>query len=193
MAQRPLRIVLALAAICVALGVWRVLRDRSAYALASYKKEGETETILLRHDGHTIRADCASPCDEFGAMVGQRLYCFAEPAPSDSSRPYGTKRPIFDTTGGSFVCRTDGGTGPLFLTRNYKCLPEAGASDYQKQLRNQYPEDALYVSPGELDERYCKAGEILIDQGGDIVTSEGKVVPTVPRGHTELLKIVEVR
>jgi hypothetical protein len=193
MPHKFLKIVLVLTAICIALGVWKVLRDRSAYTLTSYKKQGETETISLCHEGHTIRADCSSSCDEFGTMVGQPLFCFTEPAPSDSSRPYGTKRPIFDTTGGSFVCRTDGGTGPLFLTRNYKCLPEASVSDYEKQLRNQYPEDALYVSSGELDKRYCRAGETLIDQGGDIITSEGKVLPTVPRGHSELLKIVEAR
>ena len=105
----------------------------------------------------------------------------------------GTKRPIFNALGGSFVCRTDGGTGPLFLVRGYKCFQEATVSDYEKQLRNEYPEDALNVRPADLDKLYCKAGEVLIDQGGDTVTENGKVLPFIGQGHTELLKIVEVK
>jgi hypothetical protein len=32
----------------------------------------------------------------------------------------------------------------------------------------------------------------LIDQGGDIVTDEGKILPTTATGHSENLKIINV-
>ena len=189
------RLVLTAAVIlALAVGALRLLSKRSAYTLTSYKKQGAAETITLRHEGHTIEAECSSYCDEFGTMVGQHLFCFTEPVPADPEHPYGTKRPIFNALGGSFVCRADQGTGPLFMVRRYKCFREATVSDYEKQLRNEYPEDALNMNPADLDKLYCKAGEVLIDQGGDTVTANGKVLPLIRgEGHAELLKIVEVK
>jgi hypothetical protein len=177
----------------VAIGALTLLSNRSAYTLTSYKKQGEIETITLRHEGHSIQAECSSYCDEFGTMVGRHLFCFTEPAPSDPEHPYGTKRPIFNALGGSFVCRTDGGTGTLFMVRRYKCLQQATASDYEKKDSGAYPEDSQY-SFAELDKLYCKAGEVLSDDGGDIVTENGKVLPLI-RGkrHTEVLKIAAAR
>jgi hypothetical protein len=178
----------------VAIGTLKLLNNRSAYTLTSYKQQATTQTITMHYRGYNIRAECQSNCDEFGAMVGQNLFCFTEPAPSDTAHPYGTKRPIFSPMGGSFVCRTDGGTGIVFLVRKYKCLKEATEFDRERQLRNEFPGDALYMSEADLDKLYCKADEVLSDQGGDFVTENGKVLPPVGgQVHTELLKIVEVK
>lgn len=192
MTRRLLSSLIALLVICGALVILKAVRDRSGYTLTSYQKHADTETISLRHEGHTIQAECSGYCDEFGTRVGQRIFCFTEPAPSDSSRPYATKRPVFKDLGGSFVCRVDGGTGRIFLVRKYKCFPEARVDDSERQLRNEYPGDALYVPPTELDKRYCKPGETLIDQGGDFVTEEGQVLPVADHTLVEL-KVIEMR
>jgi hypothetical protein len=193
MARKLFKVSLAIVAICAPLVFLKLLRDRSGYTLTLYKKQGENAMVSLRNGGHTIQAECSGPCEEFGTMVGQHLFCFTEPAPSDESHPYATKRPIFKNFGGSFVCRLDGGTGRLFLTRKYKCLQEASLSDHEKQLRNEFPEDALYVSPTDLDKLYCKAGEMLIDQGGDIVTEDGQVLPSIAKRQSVELKVIEMR
>jgi len=55
------------------------------------------------------------------------------------------------------------------------------------QLRAEYPEH-LGLSDDVLDQRYCKPGETLIDQGGDVIDETGR---KLPEHSTELLTITE--
>jgi hypothetical protein len=165
---------------------------KSTYILTAYKRgtPGQDEpTITLSHAEDTIKAECQSNCDEYGPMVGQELSCFVEPPPSDRAHPYGTKRPIFNATGGGFVCYA--GKGLVFMVRRYSCdTKEAMTPDQllsETQLRNEYPEDSLFMSGSELDKLYCKPGQILRDEGGETVNEAGQ---TLPAGHSvELLRI----
>jgi hypothetical protein len=168
----------------------------SGYILTSYKRGTipEHSVITLRRGSQTIKAECKSVCDEYGTMVGRVLSCFTEPPPADRTHPYETKRPIFNTTGGAFVCYA--GKGKVFMVRYHECqqLSKPLSNDefeHELQLAYTYPEDSLYFNLRDLNPLYCKPGELFRDRGGDIVTENGQVLP--PEHSVEWLDIVEVK
>lgn len=169
---------------------------KSGYTLTSYRRGiyQKKSVITLRHASQTITAECESACDEFGTMVGQELSCFTEPAPSDRTHPYETKRPIFNANGGAFVCHP--GKGMVFMIRHFECerlSKPLTDEEFENELQSayKYPEDSLYFNLRDLDQLYCKPGALFRDRGGDIVTESGQVLP--PEHHVEWLTIVEVK
>jgi hypothetical protein len=164
----------------------------SGYTLASYAQgTSGRSTITLHHGSQTIKAECKSSCDEYGTMVGQALSCFVEPQPSDPTHPYETKRPIFNATGGAFVCYA--GRGKVFMVRHYSCITAQldEFSQYKVRAEDEYPEDRLFVPTADLDRLYCKPGEQFHDRGGSIVNEDGSVLPI--QHSVEWLDIIEAK
>ncbi len=177
---------LALALACIGCD-----RLGSGYRLTSYKRgSGDVASVItLQHNGQTLKAQCKSNCDEYGAMVGQTLSCFVEPPAVDAHHPYGTKRPIFNALGGNFVCHP--GKGRVYMVRRYACETAPSLGKYGARLEDEYSEDSLYVDAASLDKLYCKPGEYFHDKGGDTVTDDGTVLPI---GYSiEWLDIVEAK